>query len=107
MYQVHSCILGTQDEHKTIFYGTRALVHRSKVGQPLRYHWLCGSLRPLPSYMCVCLRFPPLCSKEREKNARSQVSFVGTSNGNLRCTNALLLCICHDTAIVTRKSVMR
>ena len=31
MYQVHSCILGTQDEHKTIFYGTRALVHRSKV----------------------------------------------------------------------------
>ena len=25
-----------------------------KCGQPLRYHWLCG-LRPLPSYICICL----------------------------------------------------
>ena len=61
-----------------------------KCGQPLWYHWLCGSLRSCPSYISICLS--PLSSQKKgeKKTAWSQVSFVGTSNGNLRCTNSLL-----------------
>ena len=91
---------------RPFFTGTRALVHRSKVWATAKIPlavWQPATI----AFLYVCMSSPLSVQKKRKKNARSQVSFVGTSNGNLRSTNALLLCICHDTAIVTRKSVMR
>ena len=89
------------------FTGTRALVHGPQV-------WT-ATMIPMAvwqpviiAFLYLCISFPPLFSKEREKKTPDRKLALWVQVMVIYAVQILYFpSICHDTGIVTRKHVMR